>query len=102
MENKINYKYDETKLQNQLLEMMGSGLFSTEEMRRTEQEIKRMMCYYQCALMEIETKFSELGDERAWEYDILHRKVDAGELADEDEALRMAKGSVKILRITLP
>ena len=40
---------------------------------------------------EIETKFSELGDERAWEYDILHRKVDAGELADEDEALRMAR-----------
>jgi beta-glucosidase len=40
---------------------------------------------------EIETKFSELGDERAWEYDILHRKVDAGETADEDEALRMAR-----------
>ena len=40
MENKINYKYDETKLQNQLLEMMGSGLFSTEEMRRTEHSIR--------------------------------------------------------------
>ena len=39
---------------------------------------------------EIETKYSELGDERAWEYDILHRKVDAGELADRAEALRMA------------
>ena len=31
---------------------------------------------------EIETKYSELGDERAWEYEILHRKVDAGEQAD--------------------
>jgi beta-glucosidase len=40
---------------------------------------------------EIETKFSELGDERAWEYDILHRKVDAGEKADKAEALRMAR-----------
>ena len=40
---------------------------------------------------EIETKFSELGDERAWEYDILHRKVDAGEKADKQEALQMAQ-----------
>lgn len=39
---------------------------------------------------EIETKFSELGDERAWEYEILHRKVDAGEKADKQEALAMA------------
>ena len=38
----------------------------------------------------IETKYSELGDERAWEYDILHRKVDAGEQADKEEALIMA------------
>ena len=40
---------------------------------------------------EIETKFSELGDERAWEYEILHRKVDSGEKADKAEALNMAK-----------
>ena len=40
---------------------------------------------------EIETKFSELGDERAWEYDILHRKVDSGEKADKEEALQMAE-----------
>ncbi len=40
---------------------------------------------------EIETKFSELGDERAWEYEILHRKVDSGEKADKQEALQMAK-----------
>jgi beta-glucosidase len=39
----------------------------------------------------IETKFSELGDERAWEYEILHRKVDSGEKADRQEALRLAK-----------
>ena len=40
---------------------------------------------------EIETKFSELGDERAWEYAILHRKVESGEKADMQEALTMAK-----------
>ena len=42
---------------------------------------------------EIETKFSELGDERAWEYELLHRKVDSGETADKAEALGMAKRS---------
>ena len=40
---------------------------------------------------EIETKYGEMGDERAWEYDILHRKVDSGEKADKAEALAMAK-----------
>lgn len=39
----------------------------------------------------IETDFKKGGDIRAWEYDILHRKVDAGEKADKQEALRMAK-----------
>jgi beta-glucosidase len=42
---------------------------------------------------EIETKYAALGDERAWEYEILHRKVDAGEIADREEALRMAAQS---------
>ena len=40
---------------------------------------------------EIETKYGELGDERAWEYEILHRKVDAGEKADKANALKLAK-----------
>ena len=40
---------------------------------------------------EIETKFSKGGDERAWDYFILHRKVDSGEKADKQEALTMAK-----------
>lgn len=40
---------------------------------------------------EIETKFEESGDKRAWEYQLLHRKVDAGEKADKAEALTMAK-----------
>jgi beta-glucosidase len=40
---------------------------------------------------EIETKYGELGDERAWEYELLHRKVDAGEHTDKAEALRMAQ-----------
>ena len=39
---------------------------------------------------EIETDFVKGGDARAWEYDILHRKVDAGEKADKQEALKMA------------
>ena len=46
---------------------------------------------------EIETKFSELGDERAWEYEILHRKVDSGENADMAEALALAKDADVII-----
>ena len=46
---------------------------------------------------EIETKFSELGDERAWEYEILHRKVDSGEDADMAEALTLAKDANVII-----
>ena len=44
---------------------------------------------------EIETKYDVVGagDERAWEYEILHRKVDSGEKADAKEALAMAKQS---------
>lgn len=38
----------------------------------------------------IETKYQELGDARAWEYEILHRRVDSGEKADALKALRMA------------
>ena len=40
---------------------------------------------------EIETKYSEDGDERAWDYDLLHRKVDAGEKADARDALAKAR-----------
>lgn len=40
---------------------------------------------------EIETLYSQVGDERAWEYQILHRKVSHPEAADPEEALRMAK-----------
>jgi beta-glucosidase len=44
---------------------------------------------------EIETKYDVVGagDERAWEYEILHRKVESGEKADAKEALAMAKQS---------
>lgn len=45
----------------------------------------------------IETKFNVGGDERAWEYYILHRKVESGEKADMAEALRMAKNSDVII-----
>lgn len=41
----------------------------------------------------IETKFTIGGDERAWEYWLLHRKVDSGEKNDWAEALEMAKNS---------
>ncbi|MBO4819847.1 MAG: glycoside hydrolase family 3 C-terminal domain-containing protein [Prevotella sp.] len=40
---------------------------------------------------EIETKYAVEGDERAWEYEILHRKVDSGEKADSREALALAR-----------
>ena len=40
---------------------------------------------------DIETLYGEGGDERAWEYELLHRKVDSGEKADKAEALRMAR-----------
>ena len=46
---------------------------------------------------EIETKFAELGDERAWEVELLQRKVDAGEKIDKAEALAMAKQSDVII-----
>lgn len=45
----------------------------------------------------IETDFKKGGDIRAWEYDILHRKVDSGEKADKQEALRLAKQSDVII-----
>lgn len=45
----------------------------------------------------IETKFNKGGDERAWEYQTLHRKVDSGEKADWAEALGMAKESDVII-----
>ncbi len=40
---------------------------------------------------DIETKFTVGGDERAWEYELLHRKVDSGEKADAQEALALAR-----------
>ncbi len=42
---------------------------------------------------EIETKYSQVGDERAWEYSLLHRKVDSGETADKEDALKLAAQS---------
>ena len=39
---------------------------------------------------ELETKYREDGDERAWDWYILHRMVQSGEVADRREALRMA------------
>lgn len=46
---------------------------------------------------DIETKFEENGDKRAWEYRLLHRKVDAGEKIDKTEALSMARKSDVII-----
>ncbi len=40
---------------------------------------------------EIETVYGEGGDERAWQYEILHRKVDSGEQTNPQEALQMAR-----------
>ena len=57
--------------------------------------IKPILTYYRGCdwTEEIETIFNKGGDERAWDYDILHRKVNAGEKADKAEALRMASQS---------
>jgi beta-glucosidase len=38
----------------------------------------------------VETKYTKAGDERAWDFYILNRKVDSGEKADKQEALQMA------------
>ena len=46
---------------------------------------------------EIETKFSHVGDKRSWEYPLLHRKVDAGEEANKEEALAMADSADVII-----
>ena len=63
-----------------------------EGMTKSKPEGVNLMYSRGCDWTEkIETKYSELGDERAWEYDILHRKVDSGEKADKTETLRMAK-----------
>ena len=40
---------------------------------------------------EVETLYGEAGDERAWEYALLHRKVDSGEKADLQDALAKAR-----------
>ena len=45
----------------------------------------------------VETKYAELGDERAWEAALLHRMVNAGEKIDKAEALAMAKKSDVII-----
>lgn len=46
---------------------------------------------------EVETKYTEGGDERAWEYEIMRRRVDSGEKADKNEALKMAKDADVII-----
>ena len=46
---------------------------------------------------EIETKYSQVGDKRSWEYALLHRKVESGEVADKEEALKMAAQSDVII-----
>ena len=46
---------------------------------------------------EVETKYGELGDARAWEHFLLHRKVDSGEKANQQEALNMAKDADVII-----
>jgi len=46
---------------------------------------------------EIETQFSQVGDQRSWEYELLHRKVDAGEEANREEALALADSADVII-----
>ncbi|MBQ9156448.1 MAG: GTP pyrophosphokinase family protein [Eubacterium sp.] len=51
------------------MELIGTGLFSTEEMRKTEKDIQRLLSYYQCALMETETKFRVLNEAFSLEHE---------------------------------
>ena len=46
---------------------------------------------------EIETKYAVEGDERAWEYEILHRKVESPEKTDRVEAVALASQSDVII-----
>ena len=46
---------------------------------------------------EIETKYAVEGDERAWEYEILHRKVESPEKTDRAEAIALASQSDVII-----
>lgn len=63
-----------------------------EAMQNREPEGVNVMYSRGCDWTEdIETKYGETGDARAWEYYLLHRKVDSGEKADKAEALKMAK-----------
>ena len=69
-----------------------------EGMQNRKPEGVNMMYSRGCDWTEtIETKYAEGGDERAWEYELLHRKVDAGEKADKAEALKMAKDADVII-----
>ena len=55
-----------------------------EGMTKSKPEGVQLMYSRGCDWTEdIETKYSELGDARAWEYELLHRKVDSGEKADK-------------------
>ncbi len=84
---KVDYKYDNPHIVN-LLEGMKAG----------KPEDVNLMYSRGCDWTEdVETKYSELGDERAWEYELLHRKVDSGEKADQAEALSMAKDADVII-----
>ena len=63
-----------------------------EGMTKSKPEGVQLMYSRGCDWTEdIETKYSELGDARAWEYELLHRKVDSGEKANKAEALSLAK-----------
>ena len=80
----VDYKYENPHIVTLL-----------EGMRNTQQNL---MYTRGCDWTEeVETKYSELGDARAWEYALLHRKVDAGEKADKAEALKMAQDADVII-----
>ncbi|MBR5392279.1 MAG: glycoside hydrolase family 3 C-terminal domain-containing protein [Prevotella sp.] len=75
-----------------LLEGMNNYLNSTSPIKPSE-PINPILSYSRGCdwTEEIETIFNKGGDERAWDYDILHRKVNSGEKADKAEALRLAQ-----------
>ncbi len=75
-----------------LLEGMNNYLNSTSPIKPSEPTNPILSYSRGCDWTEeIETIFNKGGDERAWDYDILHRKVNSGEKADKAEALRLAQ-----------
>jgi len=60
-------RYDERLIENQFAQMAEKGAFEWLEER--SKPLRKLMSYYKCALMEVETKFNVLNEEYSLEFD---------------------------------